>query len=68
MKMNELELAFDIYSENGIIKAIEAYKNYADISISRNPSSYKLTFTNCRYDVQLTIREFENYLICLENG
>lgn len=68
MKMNELELAFDIYTESRIVKAIEAYKNYADISISRNPLSYILTFTNCRYDVELTIKEFENYLICLENG
>ena len=46
------------------MKAVDAYRNLAKIQILRKR---KIVFWNCKYDEERTVREFENYLIGLEN-
>jgi len=66
--MKELILSADIYSYPVIEAAIIAYKNLATISICKQDRQIRLVFDECRFDTTMTIREFENYLIGLENS
>lgn len=66
--MIQIKLNNQIYSCDNIDKTIEVYKDYADI-IEKDAFGYTiLLFYNCRYDERYTIKEFENYLIGLENS
>lgn len=65
--MIKLELKNNIYSEKNVKKAICAYKEYGDIRVQYKREKVLLIFSNCKYDEKLTAREFENYLIGLEN-
>ena len=66
-KMIRLNVNTDIYSTDNILKAVDAYRNLAKIQISRKRQIIKIVFWNCKYDEEITVREFENYLIGLEN-
>ena len=44
------------------------YSEYADITIENFDGYWKLSFTHCKYDELVTIQEFENYLIGMENS
>ncbi len=66
--MIKLELNADIYSESNIKQTISVYKNYAVIKLKKRENRWVLTFRKCRYDEQLTVKEFENYLIGTENS
>lgn len=67
MAMNKLLLNTDIYSVSNIKNTCIAYKEYADIEINKTDSYIELIFDNCKYDLDITIKEFENYLINTEN-
>ena len=64
----ELTLNADIYSHQVIEAAIIAYKCLATIAVRQNDRQIYLVFDNCRFDPSITIKEFENYLIGLENS
>ena len=66
--MIRLSVNTDIYSIENILYAAEAYKNLAKINILRKSETAKIVFRNCKYDEERTVREFENYLIGLENS
>jgi len=67
-KMTKLKLRSDVYTEGSIKKVIAVYKTLADIVIEGQKDGYMMIcFTNCIYDEKLTIKEFENYLIGVEN-
>ena len=66
--MRKLTLNTDIYSDQIIEAAIIAYKELAKITISRSNHQIQLEFTECKFDASITIKEFENYLIGLENS
>lgn len=67
-KMTKLKLRSDVYTEESIKKVIAVYKTLADIVIEGQKDCYMMIcFTNCIYDEKLTIKEFENYLIGVEN-
>ena len=66
--MINLELSADVYSENSIKQTIAVYKNYAVIKLKKKRNKWILIFSKCRYDEQLTVKEFENYLIGTENS
>lgn len=66
--MINLELSADVYSENSIKQTIAVYKNYAVIKLKKKRNKWILKFSKCRYDEQLTVKEFENYLIGTENS
>ena len=65
--MNRLKLSLEIYSISNIEKTCRVYKDYAKIRISKKESEVEVLFDNCKYDSWLTIKEFENYLIVVEN-
>ena len=66
--MIRLRLRTDIYSLENILNAAEAYKDLAKISVSGKKEVTKIVFRNCKYYEERTVREFENYLIGLENS
>lgn len=66
--MIRLNVSTDIYSLENISKAVDAYKELAKIKVSSKSETAKIVFRNCKYDEERTIREFENYLIGLENS
>lgn len=65
--MNKLILSMDIYSVDSIEKACNAYRNLARIRAKKRKGCMELIFDRCRYDTDITIKEFENYLINAEN-
>ena len=65
--MNTLELNKAVYSKDRIKQTILAYEPLVNIDMQEKSAYWVLSFTDCRYSVENTIREFENYLICLEN-
>lgn len=65
--MIKLELSEDIYSEEKIKQVMQVYKDYAKIKMKKYDCKYILEFKNCKYDKKITIQEFENYLIGMEN-
>lgn len=67
VKMKEIRLPKEIYSENCITKAIADYNSLAKIDYALNEDKWEISFTKCKYDEMRTISEFENYLIELEN-
>lgn len=69
MKMkNELTLARELYDIHSIREACEAFASLADICVEQNERYVTLAFGSCRYSVEETIAEFENYLIGLSFG
>lgn len=65
--MNKLKLNLDVYSIKNIEKTCQVYAGYAKIKISHVESKIELEFDRCKYDPELTMKEFENYLINIEN-
>ena len=65
--MNRLKLNLDIYSIENIEKTCQVYEDYARIKILHEGSKIELEFNECKYDPDLTMKEFENYLINVEN-
>lgn len=67
MLMNKLFLSVDIYSEASIKETCNVYKHYARIKIKWKNPYVELMFDRCKYDPDITIKEFENYLVNVEN-
>ena len=66
--MKTLKLSSDIFSLEKINIIRTMYSEYADITIENFDVYWKLSFTHCKYDELVTIQEFENYLIGMENS
>lgn len=65
--MVKLLLSTEIYSEKNIRNTCNAYKDFAKIKMKRKGTYIELIFNDCRYDQNITMKEFENYLINTEN-
>lgn len=65
--MNELKLSTNIFGIRNVEKAIVAYKDLCKIGINYTGNYIICEFTDCIYDNEETIREFENYIIDLMN-
>ena len=57
----------DIYSKAVLQKAMEAYMSFGSWKLSEDERNYIITLSQSIYDPQLTLEEFENYCIGLEN-
>ena len=66
--MNELRLSSQIYSEGCIREGIDAFADLCSISLSSSDGTYIVSFSDCVYDTDETMKEFENYLIELTHG
>lgn len=64
---NKLELSTEIYSLKHIMQTCEVYKDYARIKVKSKKNKAILIFDQCRYECCMTMKEFENYLINMEN-
>ena len=63
--MNELRLKNELYSMPNIRQSILAFSDIATISVFEKDEAYICTISECRYDIEETVGEFENYLIDL---
>ncbi len=68
LKMKRITVNLEIYSDESIRKAIQAYCTLAKISIKQKKEQAIITFWHCKYDEDRTAKEFENYLIGIENS
>ena len=66
MSMSELRICKYYIEETSEQQAIRAYSGVSRITYTEHPEYWLLDFSNCTYGVGRTIREFENYLICIE--
>jgi hypothetical protein len=66
--MKILTLNKNIYSKKAISLACEAYRDFATILLAELGGNYIILFRKCRYNPETTIKEFENYLIGVENS
>ena len=66
--MIDLEINTDIYSTASVETVKEVYKDYAKIETIKKGNVLILRFYDCRYDEKQTVKEFENYLIGVENS
>ena len=64
---NELLVSSEIFSEDLLQTAIQAYRELAQIHVERVADHWVLTFQDCQYDIALTKHEFFNYLINLSS-
>ena len=65
--MVKLLLSAEIYSEKNIKETCDVYKDFARIKMKRKNNHIELIFNDCKYDPDITVKEFENYLINTEN-
>lgn len=60
--------SLDIYPKNYIEKAIVDYINICKIDLAYDGSTAKCTFYNSVTDLEITVKEFSNYLIEIINS
>lgn len=65
--MKKLRINRYIFSNETIEKTMAAYRNHAATTVSYKQDYATVTFWKCKYDEELTIKEFENYMIGIEN-
>ena len=65
--MTKIRLNSEIYSENNVKLAVEAYCELARIQVDIQGEYYILQIEDTKYDESRTVKEFENYLVGLEN-
>ena len=65
---NLLRLNKCFYNEALIVRGAEAYQKIAKITVEEEDDYWNCNFQQCVYSDEETIREFENYLICLMNS
>lgn len=66
--MKKLILNRDIYSNYSIEKTMQAYRNHAVMTVYYDACYATVSFLQCKYDSDQTIKEFENYMIGVENA
>lgn len=65
--MNRVEFDLAIYSETALLKAIADYKEICTIRFNKADGYMICKFSDCRYELSVTINEFSNYVIDLMN-
>lgn len=64
--MMKLKINRTLFSDSSIIKTMKAYQNHAKTTVDYNDDYAIVTFWNTKYDENITIKEFENYMIGFE--
>lgn len=65
INMKKLQLSKKIYLRKYIEKAILNYNGLAKIKYEESKGYYILTFEDCYYDIEQTLKEYENHVIDL---
>lgn len=63
-----MRLAKQIFTRKTIDTAINDYRELTQIKINDEREYWNINFFHCKYDKEVTEKEFENYLIGLENA
>lgn len=66
--MKRVKFNRSVYSDQVIEKTMMVYKNHATTTVQYKREYAIVTFWNCKYDEDQTIKEFENYMIGVENA
>ena len=61
--MNRLILAKDIYAKYAVEKAIYDFSEVSQIDLFEDDFNFICVFNSLKYDTDVTIKEFENYVI-----
>lgn len=64
----KLLLNKDLYGRAAILAAIQQYHGLALIRVHEKGNHWECTFSDCKYDMQVTMKEFENYVIDMINA
>ena len=67
LKVITLHLNTEIYSEQAISSAAQAFSGLCYIDIVHTDTAWIVNLSDCRYGEERTAAEYENYLIGLEN-
>ena len=57
----------ELYEKDIILLAVKQYSRLAVVKINDQGIYWECKFLKCKYDAEVTIREFENYAIDLIN-
>lgn len=68
MTMRKIQINSEIFSEKTVKQALRDYGNIAKTSLKNKGEYFIVTFWKCKFDEEQTLREFENYMIGLENS
>lgn len=66
--MRKLKINRLIYSDDTINRTIQAYRTHALTTVLYKKQYATVIFWSCKYDECETIKEFENYMIGVENS
>ncbi len=58
----------DLYDKAVILSAIQQYHELALIQVHEKGNHWECIFSDCKYDIQITMKEFENYVINIINA
>lgn len=64
---HELLLNKEFFTESDLRTAKAVYDTLADIKVSDAEQYWEISFSNCKYGGERTVKEFENYMIGLAN-
>ena len=65
---NTIRLTKAFYEKSAISKAVEAYASIASIKIEETETSYICDVMSSKYDTQLVLNEFANYVLGIMNS
>lgn len=66
--MKKVRINREIFSDQSIKTTMNVYKNHAVMTLSMKEKYAYIIFWKCKYDENQTIKEFENYMIGVENS
>ena len=66
--MKTVPISTDIFSPAAIEQTMDAYSRVAKTAVRYDSSYAFVTFESCLHDEVLTVKEFVNYLIGVENS
>lgn len=66
--MKKVQINRSVYSDKTIKTTLEIYQNHAITTVKFKADYAVVTFWKCKYDEEQTIKEFENYMIEIENS
>lgn len=66
--MRKIRFNREIYSDYAISQTLDVYRHFAITTVEYEDDYAVIIFEKCRYDEEQTIKEFENYLIGVENS
>jgi len=66
--MKRMKVNRSIYSDNSIVATMKAYRKHALTTVKYENKYAIITFWLCKFDEGETVKEFENYMIGVENS